>query len=181
MCLFNLQCKTIKEFDALFTSKQFGYAHVDDYYTDATLHDKLHKITVPTLCLSAADDPFQPLEAIPIKAAEECSHVAIVVTARGGHIGFLEGWWPSSKEQYMSRLFAEFFLNALCNKRTEFQDVTDKMFDDYKQTKDVKNCDEDEETHDDGKVRQTMGMKISSSFLNSEQLEEIMKKTSTDM
>ncbi|TMW44452.1 hypothetical protein DOY81_010468 [Sarcophaga bullata] len=27
-------CKTIKEFDALFTSKQFGYAHVDDYYSD---------------------------------------------------------------------------------------------------------------------------------------------------
>ncbi|GBP01432.1 Phospholipase ABHD3 [Eumeta japonica] len=101
-------CKTIKEFDALFTSKQFGYAHVDDYYSDATLHNKLHYITVPLLCLSAADDPFQPLEAIPIKPAEESTHVAIVVTARGGHIGFLQGWWPSSKEEYMGRLFVEF-------------------------------------------------------------------------
>ncbi|XP_075169593.1 abhydrolase domain containing Hydr1 [Haematobia irritans] len=129
-----LMCKTIKEFDALFTSKQFGYKHVDDYYTDATLHDKLHHIKVPTLCLSAADDPFQPLDAIPIKAAESCSHVAIVITARGGHIGFLEGWWPSSKEQYMCRLFAEFFINALCDKRNEFQDVTEKMYEDYNQS-----------------------------------------------
>ncbi|XP_067631455.1 protein ABHD1 isoform X2 [Eurosta solidaginis] len=116
-----LSCKTIKEFDALFTSKQFGYAHVDDYYSDATLHNKLHYISVPLLCLSAADDPFQPLDAIPIKAAEECTHVAIVVTARGGHIGFLEGWWPSPKEQYMDRLFAEFFTKALFDEDGHFE------------------------------------------------------------
>uniref|UniRef100_A0A1B0FHX4 AB hydrolase-1 domain-containing protein n=1 Tax=Glossina morsitans morsitans TaxID=37546 RepID=A0A1B0FHX4_GLOMM len=121
-------CKTIKEFDALFTSKQFGYAHVDDYYSDATLHNKLDNICVPLLCLSAADDPFQPLDAIPIKAAERSTHVAIVVTARGGHIGFLEGWWPSSKEQYMGRLFAEYFTNALLEKTEEFQKITQDLY-----------------------------------------------------
>ncbi|XP_061396819.1 phospholipase ABHD3 [Musca vetustissima] len=177
-----LMCKTIKEFDALFTSKQFGYAHVDDYYTDATLHDKLHKITVPTLCLSAADDPFQPLDAIPIKAAEECSHVAIVITARGGHIGFLEGWWPSVKEQFMSRLFAEFFSKALCDKRQEFQNVTEDMYENYKVGKELwpKDKDADEVATlpvvAGDKQEQKMAMKLSSSFLNSEQLEELMKK-----
>lgn len=57
-----LQSKTIKEFDSFFTSKHFGYDDVDGYYRAATLHNKLHKIKVPMLCLSAADDPFQPLE-----------------------------------------------------------------------------------------------------------------------
>lgn len=57
-----LKCKTIKEFDIHFTSKHFGYKDVDHYYSMATLHNKLHKISVPLLCLSAADDPFQPLE-----------------------------------------------------------------------------------------------------------------------
>jgi abhydrolase domain-containing protein 1/3 len=57
-----LQSKTIKEFDTSFTSIHFGYGNVDNYYKKATLHNKLHKIKVPTLCLSAADDPFQPLD-----------------------------------------------------------------------------------------------------------------------
>jgi abhydrolase domain-containing protein 1/3 len=57
-----LQSKTIKEFDSHFTSIHFGYGNVDNYYQKATLHNKLHKIKVPTLCLSAADDPFQPLD-----------------------------------------------------------------------------------------------------------------------
>lgn len=57
-----VKSRSIREFDSNFTSKQFGYKDVDDYYKDATLHNKLHKISVPLLCLSAADDPFQPLE-----------------------------------------------------------------------------------------------------------------------
>jgi abhydrolase domain-containing protein 1/3 len=57
-----LQSKTIKEFDSSFTSIHFGYGNVDNYYRQATLHNKIHKIKVPTLCLSAADDPFQPLD-----------------------------------------------------------------------------------------------------------------------
>lgn len=164
----SLQCKTIKEFDALFTSKQFGYAHVDDYYSDATLHNKLHYITVPLLCLSAADDPFQPLDAIPIKPAEESTHVAIVVTARGGHIGFLQGWWPSSKEEYMGRLFVEFFSTALCDKIEEFKRITGEMFEKYDEHKNLF------PSVEEGKK---IDMKISSSFLNSEQLEELCKDT----
>lgn len=67
LCLIScvtFQCSTIKEFDSKFTSKQFGYKDVDDYYSHATLHNKLHKICLPTLCLSAGDDPFQPFEGI---------------------------------------------------------------------------------------------------------------------
>lgn len=115
-----LQSKTIREFDSSFTSIHFGFENVDNYYAKATLHNKLHKIKTPTLCLSAADDPFQPLDAIPIKAAEESSHVAIVVTARGGHIGFLDGFWPGHKDQYMAKIFAQFFSAVLFDKDGEF-------------------------------------------------------------
>lgn len=52
----------MREFDQNFTVKQFGYKDLEDYYSNATLHNKLHSIEVPILCLSAADDPFQPLE-----------------------------------------------------------------------------------------------------------------------
>ncbi|CRK96417.1 CLUMA_CG009833, isoform A [Clunio marinus] len=115
------------EFDSHFTSIHFGYGNVDNYYKHATLHNKLHKIKVPTLCLSAADDPFQPFDAIPIKAAEDSSHVAIVVTARGGHIGFLDGVWPGHKDQYMGRLFAQYFSAALFDKDGEFAETVEKL------------------------------------------------------
>uniref|UniRef100_A0A1B6KVN5 AB hydrolase-1 domain-containing protein n=1 Tax=Graphocephala atropunctata TaxID=36148 RepID=A0A1B6KVN5_9HEMI len=104
-----LKSSSIREFDSNFTSKQFGYKDVTDYYNHATLHNKLHKICLPTLCLSAGDDPFQPFEAIPVDAANNSDHVAIVVTARGGHIGFMEGLWPFHQNQYMFELFAQFF------------------------------------------------------------------------
>lgn len=55
-----------------------------------------------------------------MEAAIKSSHVAIVVTARGGHIGFLEGVWPMSKDQYMSRIFAQYFSAALFDTNDEF-------------------------------------------------------------
>lgn len=59
---FNFQSKTIREFDSRFTAVQFGFRDVEEYYRTACLHDKLDNIKVPLLCLSAADDPFQPME-----------------------------------------------------------------------------------------------------------------------
>jgi abhydrolase domain-containing protein 1/3 len=68
--------------------------------------------------------------AIPIKAAEKSSHCCIVVTARGGHIAFLEGFWPGDKDQYMSRMFTQYFSAALFDEDGEFartiQEVNEK-------------------------------------------------------
>nr|CAD7570236.1 unnamed protein product [Timema californicum] len=104
-----LKSRTIREFDATFTVKQFGFKDIDDYYTQATMHEKLHLIKIPLLCLNAADDPFQPFDAVPLEAARISKFVAIMMTARGGHIGFLEGIWPLVRDQYISRVFAQYF------------------------------------------------------------------------
>ncbi|XP_076035797.1 abhydrolase domain containing Hydr1 [Oratosquilla oratoria] len=109
-----MQSKTIREFDTRFTAIQFGFKDVEDYYRNASLHDKLDQIKVPLLCLSAADDPFQPIEGIPIAAANKSSHVAIVVTSRGGHIGFMEGLFPSNT-YYSDRLYAQYVRSIFNN------------------------------------------------------------------
>jgi abhydrolase domain-containing protein 1/3 len=31
------------------------------------------------------------------------------VTSRGGHIGFLEGVWPLKEEQYIGKIFSQYF------------------------------------------------------------------------
>ena len=51
--------RTIREFDSRFTSPQFGFRDVREYYSHATLAGRLHTIEVPTLALNALDDPFQ--------------------------------------------------------------------------------------------------------------------------
>ncbi|BET02908.1 Abhydrolase domain containing [Nesidiocoris tenuis] len=124
-----LKSKTIKEFDSLYTCKQFGYDSVEAYYSAATLHNKVHQINVPTLCLNAADDPFQPYDGIPVNEVNKSPNVCIVITPRGGHIGFMEGVWPLSmrgRRQYMFELFAQYFRSAL-HKPKDFALATEKV------------------------------------------------------
>ncbi|XP_030034456.2 LOW QUALITY PROTEIN: phospholipase ABHD3 [Manduca sexta] len=109
------RARSVRQFDAAFTAQHFGFGSVEAYYRAATLRDKLERVRVPLLCLCAADDPFQPLDAIPLREAERAQRVALAVTARGGHIGFLEGWWPAraAPHQYMSRLAEQYFAALL--------------------------------------------------------------------
>ena len=47
------------------------------------------------------------ISALPRDQAAKSSHVALVVTKHGGHIGFLEGIFPRNAG-YVDRLFAQF-------------------------------------------------------------------------
>ncbi|NXN06400.1 ABHD1 protein, partial [Indicator maculatus] len=102
-----VQARTIPEFDERYTAQAFGYRSCQEYYEAASPTRQLHHIHVPVLCLNASDDPFCPLHAIPVETAWRLSHVALLVTAHGGHIGFLEGFWPRPGS-FMERLFSQF-------------------------------------------------------------------------
>ncbi|CAG0915237.1 unnamed protein product, partial [Notodromas monacha] len=105
-----MSSRTIREFDDRFTAPQFGYPSVDAYYADARMTDKLRSVRTPLLALSAADDPFQPEDGIP-RSFGEASTVAIAVTRRGGHIGFLQGVFPFSP---VSNYYSRFTRDFLC-------------------------------------------------------------------
>lgn len=57
-----LSSQSIREFDERVIVPMFGYKHVSEYYEDAGLYNKVHKVVVPTLCLNAADDCFAPFD-----------------------------------------------------------------------------------------------------------------------
>ena len=40
----------------------FGYSSVEEYYRAARNSDKLHKICIPYISITATDDPFVPIE-----------------------------------------------------------------------------------------------------------------------
>lgn len=107
--------RSLRQFDAAFTARHFGFESAEAYYAAATLRGRLRAVRVPLLCLCAADDPFQPSAALPCGDAAGAVRVALAVTARGGHIGFLEGLWPahSAKEQYIARLAHQYFAALL--------------------------------------------------------------------
>jgi len=106
--------QTIREFDARFTSAMFGYGSVSEYYEAARLYDKIQDIKVATLALNAEDDPFQPGDSIPRQGAENSTHVAILTTKYGGHIGFMEGTVPT-RYFYSDRVFSQYLKAVFSN------------------------------------------------------------------
>ncbi|XP_026197869.1 protein ABHD1-like isoform X3 [Anabas testudineus] len=102
-----LKSRTIREFDERFTIVQFGYKSSLEYYRDASPGKKLPTTAVPILCLNAADDPFSPQNAFPLTIVQGLPNVALLLTAHGGHIAFLDGLFPRG-ETYMERLFGQF-------------------------------------------------------------------------
>jgi uncharacterized protein len=80
---------TFRIFDDLYTAPTCGFADALDYYTRASALPVVPKIKVPTLILTARDDPFiavEPIESLP------CSEfITVQILNHGGHLGFL-GW-----------------------------------------------------------------------------------------
>jgi predicted alpha/beta-fold hydrolase len=57
-----MKVRTVREFDKAFIVPNFGYKDWPEYYHDAALYYKVHRIPIRTLCLNAADDCFSPLK-----------------------------------------------------------------------------------------------------------------------
>lgn len=103
-----MKANTIREFDEAVVAPMFGYRDVDDYHSAASVSKKAFEyIKTPLLCLNASDDPFSPLEQIPVQRIENCENVAMVLTHTGGHVGFLEGFLPTG-HSYMYSVYKEY-------------------------------------------------------------------------
>ena len=89
-----LRAKTFHEFDNASTAPLHGFRDADDYYARASSLPYLGAITTPTLCISAEDDPFLPIEALRRAQAEASNCVEFVLPRFGGHTGFIGGALP---------------------------------------------------------------------------------------
>ena len=92
--------RTIRQFDEAFTAPHHGFAGASDYYNRASAMRVIRQISVPTLIITAADDPFVPPAPFTDPAVRNNRHITVKITPHGGHCGFVEarcgeydGYW----------------------------------------------------------------------------------------
>lgn len=78
---------SIRDFDNLFTAPRCGFADALDYYRRSSSLPYIPKIQVPTLIVTARDDPF--VAVAPFEELRPPPHVAVEIHDHGGHLGFL--------------------------------------------------------------------------------------------
>ena len=81
--------RTIREFDEAYTAVAAGYESAADYYYRASALRVAGAIRLPTLIIHAQDDPLIPAAPLQEPAFADNPCIAVLMTERGGHVGFL--------------------------------------------------------------------------------------------
>ncbi len=103
---------TIRTFDDTYTAPYHGFAGASDYYFKASALRVVDRIRIPTLILTAADDPFVPGDQFREPAVTGNPHVTARIEQHGGHCGFISNdplrryWAEASAATFLERAFA---------------------------------------------------------------------------
>lgn len=92
---FNIQlaanAKSVRDFDEGLTRVSFGFKSVDDYYSKSSSSDSIKYVSRPLLCIQAANDPIAIAQGIPRDDIKENPNCLLIVTPKGGHLGWVAG------------------------------------------------------------------------------------------
>jgi predicted alpha/beta-fold hydrolase len=96
--------RTVRAFDDAYTAPHFGFDGAEDYYHRASAMRVVERITVPTLVITAEDDPFVPAEPFRDPRVSQHPHVTLRLCSHGGHCGFVgarngmdDGYWAENQ------------------------------------------------------------------------------------
>ncbi len=87
--------RTVREFDNAITAPHGGYRDAADYYQRASAARVLRQVSVPTLIVTAKDDPLVPFRLFEASGIDGNPHITLVAPDHGGHCGFISragGW-----------------------------------------------------------------------------------------
>ena len=107
--------QTLYAFDDAVTAPVHGFRDAHDYYSRSSSLRYLSAVRIPTLLLSASDDPFLPVDISNCVAilARENSFLEAELWPRGGHVGFVSGWFPFDQHYYAEERVVEFLANEI--------------------------------------------------------------------
>jgi predicted alpha/beta-fold hydrolase len=103
--------RSIHEFDDAVTAPVHGFSGAHDYYSKSSAIGFLPEIRVPTLLLSAEDDPFLPASVLSRvrDVAARNPEIQIEFTTHGGHAGFIAGRTPFRPAYWAEDRLMRFF------------------------------------------------------------------------
>jgi predicted alpha/beta-fold hydrolase len=91
---------TVRGFDEAYTAPHHGFRDAADYYHRASAMRVIDRINVPTLILTAENDPFVPSGPFRSEIVAAHPRLTVVITDDGGHCAFVEastreydGYW----------------------------------------------------------------------------------------
>jgi len=102
-----LRTNTVFEFDDRITAPENGFSGAVDYYKSCSSKFFIHKIKVPTLIVSAKNDPWVPCAMYSRIARCNLENVKIILSDGGGHVGFHDRhgcWYHRVFRQFLSEL-----------------------------------------------------------------------------
>jgi uncharacterized protein len=81
--------KNFKEFDNRYTAPIHGFKNALDYWEQCSSNQFIPDIKIPTLILSAKDDPFLSESCYPVKESKGNKNITLEMPESGGHVGFI--------------------------------------------------------------------------------------------
>jgi predicted alpha/beta-fold hydrolase len=81
--------RTVREFDDAITAPSAGYRDAEDYYERASAKKVVAQIHVPTLVITAEDDPFVPYVSFLAAGVDKLDCVRFAAPLHGGHCAFI--------------------------------------------------------------------------------------------
>lgn len=100
--------RNFKDFDDRYTAPVHGFENAEDYWKKASSKPFLREISVPTLLINAADDPFLTEPCFPVAEAKDNPFLLLEIPDHGGHVGFVTF---HSRGEYWSESRVVAFLN----------------------------------------------------------------------
>jgi predicted alpha/beta-fold hydrolase len=81
--------KNFYDFDNRYTAPLHGFADADDYWRQCSSKQFIKDIRIPTLLVSALDDPFLAPACFPFAETAANPNVTLETPQHGGHVGFV--------------------------------------------------------------------------------------------
>jgi uncharacterized protein len=107
------RCRTFGRFDDVVTAPLHGFRDAAHYYESQSCRQFLPRIAVPTLLISAKDDPLCPVATLPHDEVAASPYLLPQFSDRGGHVGFVEGGSPARPRRWAEAQAMRFFRGVL--------------------------------------------------------------------
>lgn len=103
------QVRTVRQFDDAITAPQFGFRDAKEYYEAVGAKRLVAQVRLPSLMITAQDDPFVPFESFVRARVAANPEIQFLASEHGGHCGFI------SKHGGARRFWAEQRIVDFCD------------------------------------------------------------------